>query len=89
MEKCDMHLSSRTVYTVSTVHNYLKQILTALGFIHSLSVIHFDVKPCNILPKKDVIKLADFGSARYCKLGKKINLGKDKHGSTNYMAQKC
>lgn len=40
------------------------QIITAVSFIHSRSIIHRDIKPENILlTKEKVVKLADFGLA--------------------------
>lgn len=67
MERCDRHLSSWTTYPAPTVHTYLKQLLA--DFIHSLSIVHFDVKPNNILLNNNVVRLIDFGCARYCEPG--------------------
>ncbi len=44
---------------------YFQQLLGALGATHALGVIHRDVKPANILLRKDgILKLTDFGIAR-------------------------
>ena len=47
--------------------NFIRQILTALDFIHQGNIVHRDLKPENILINKTkgelVLKLADFGYA--------------------------
>ncbi|KAI0458434.1 hypothetical protein F5B21DRAFT_500331 [Xylaria acuta] len=43
---------------------YLRQILTALEYVHSFNICHRDLKPENILMKSNgVVKIADFGMA--------------------------
>ncbi|OMH39191.1 serine/threonine-protein kinase [Motiliproteus sp. MSK22-1] len=43
----------------------IEQVLSALGYAHSLGVIHRDIKPANIiLLENDRVKIADFGIAR-------------------------
>ena len=43
---------------------YLYQIMLALRDIHSLGIVHCDIKPSNILITKEGAKLFDFGLAR-------------------------
>lgn len=53
-------------YTLPRLKKISKQVLEALAFIHSLKLIHCDVKPENIVIKsfsKCEIKLIDFGSS--------------------------
>ncbi|KAI1744587.1 hypothetical protein F4680DRAFT_229931 [Xylaria scruposa] len=43
---------------------YLRQILSALEYVHSFNICHRDLKPENILMKSNgIVKIADFGMA--------------------------
>ena len=55
-------------YTRPRLKRIMKQVLEALSFIHSLKLIHCDVKPENIVMKsfsRCEVKLIDFGSSCY------------------------
>ncbi|KRZ26184.1 Aurora kinase A [Trichinella pseudospiralis] len=44
--------------------NYMRQLVSAVSYMHSQSVIHRDIKPENILvDSRGLLKLADFGWA--------------------------
>lgn len=47
------------------VKSYSLQIVKGLRYIHSKDIIHFDLKPENIIIKNNIVKIIDFGSAKY------------------------
>lgn len=77
-------------------HYYLGQLKNALGYLHKNKIIHRDLKPMNILMTKNdnnevVVKLADFGFARYFEYNPQNHTGYDDMvaticGSPIYMA---
>ena len=55
----------------SVAKDYFRQLVAGLQFLHSLNVVHRDIKPHNILiarrtdgQKGDVVKYIDFGFAK-------------------------
>jgi serine/threonine protein kinase len=50
---------------VKEVMFYLRQLRDALAYVHSMNIIHRDVKLSNLLLKGTVVKLADFGLSAY------------------------
>ncbi|XP_044217711.1 obscurin [Thunnus albacares] len=58
------HLLLRGSVSEREVQSYIQQILEGVGHIHSLNILHLDIKPENILmvyPPRDEIKICDFG----------------------------
>lgn len=56
--------------------NVIKQILSAVNYIHLNNIVHRDLKPENILldtNKGDIIKIIDWGTARFFEKNKKMN----------------
>lgn len=49
--------------------NVATQLLSALAYIHSVDIIHRDVKPSNILMEGTTAILGDFGAAQRCVQG--------------------
>ncbi|KAM3876175.1 obscurin [Diretmus argenteus] len=58
------HLLLKGSVTEREVQSYIQQILEGVGHIHSMNILHLDIKPENILmvyPPRDEIKICDFG----------------------------
>nr|XP_006823009.1 PREDICTED: striated muscle-specific serine/threonine-protein kinase-like [Saccoglossus kowalevskii] len=61
------YLASKSFYSEDEVVEFLRQLLDAVGFIHSQSIVHLDIRPDNVLlesRRRNDIRLIDFGSAR-------------------------
>ncbi len=68
-ESLDKFFHARGVTDFTVVKDLLVQTLSALGYAHGQGVIHRDIKPGNILVRKNsdgsyTVKLLDFGIAR-------------------------
>ena len=46
--------------------NYFLEILNGLQYLHSLNIIHRDIKPTNIYMLNNIIKIGDFGLSTAC-----------------------
>ncbi|KAH9403094.1 hypothetical protein TYRP_015861 [Tyrophagus putrescentiae] len=57
----------------------MKQVLRGLAYIHSMGIVHNDIKPGNILLHNGNVKIADFGKARDL-----ANLGLVTEGTRRY-----
>ncbi|XP_035862884.1 obscurin isoform X5 [Sander lucioperca] len=58
------HLLLKGSVSEREVRSYIQQILEGVGHIHSMNILHLDIKPDNILmvyPPRDEIKICDFG----------------------------
>jgi len=58
--------------TINNKRNYIKQILDAVNYLHSMNIMHRDITSKNFLISGTTIKLCDFGMAR--KIGHFNNL---------------
>lgn len=53
------------------VHNQFCQIVAGVGYLHSLNIVHRDIKDENVILNENFrIKLIDFGAAAYMMPGK-------------------
>lgn len=64
--KFNLQNESEKFFTLPTLKILSRQILEALAFIHSLDIIHCDIKPENIMVKsysQPIFKIIDLGSS--------------------------
>lgn len=66
LELCDCDLKSYLTNELSEndIIELLKQIFSAVKYLHLQNIIHRDIKPENMLMKKDVLKITDFGTSK-------------------------
>lgn len=67
-EECDLmeYLKDRgQTLTADQKLNYIQQIALGLEYIHSLNIIHTDLKSENILITDHILKITDFSSSDY------------------------
>jgi len=62
-------LASTPNYTEENAALHVKQMLQGVHYLHSLGVVHRDLKLDNILLKNGVVKIADFGLSALVRLG--------------------
>jgi len=66
---------------------YVAQIAGALGQLHSLGILHRDLKPGNIMVREDgTLALIDFGLAKRMRLEQEITAGGEIFGTPYYMS---
>jgi len=57
---CDCSLGSYPLKTFAQIVRVLRELLLALQYLHSLGIVHGDVKPANIMLLNGQVKLTDF-----------------------------
>ncbi|XP_055380546.1 phosphorylase b kinase gamma catalytic chain, liver/testis isoform-like [Condylostylus longicornis] len=80
----DDYLSIKVTLSEKDTKFYMRQIFSALAFMHSKNIFHRDLKLENILLDKNFnVKITDFGFSEELKRGQKLY---DFRGSFNYLA---
>ncbi|CAD7953040.1 unnamed protein product, partial [Amoebophrya sp. A120] len=52
------------VFSIYDIRNLWRDMVAGVAAIHSLGLIHFDLKPANFLIVDNIVKVSDFGLAR-------------------------
>ena len=73
--------------TLAEFKDKIKQVIQGLRYMHIRGFIHNDLKPANILERKGVVKLADFGLVRYNGFSQNLDTGC--MGTPLYVAPEC
>lgn len=76
LELCEYDLKNKLdqegIICVPEIIDISRGILSALSYLKRKNVVHRDIKPHNILFKKGIIKLCDFGLAKKVKDGQTV-----------------
>jgi serine/threonine protein kinase len=72
---------------MDTYEKYFKQLINAVKYLHDKGIAHLDIKPENIIIKKETetLKLIDFGEAVVFRLGENIFKKRGLRGSIAYL----
>jgi serine/threonine protein kinase len=90
MELCDASLGDCLLYPEKRkqhpfqVPALLREIVSAVSYLHGRGVVHRDIKPQNILLRGVHAKLSDFGTSKQTGVNEEDLLGT--HGTFRYMA---
>ncbi|AGF85192.1 putative protein kinase [Moumouvirus goulette] len=85
LEKLDTSLEkyiSCPNFSLLDKYHILLQIAYGIKYLHTNNIIHFDIKPDNIMYKNNVLKIIDFGASEYI-LSKNIKTNHIKCTSTH------
>ncbi|OLS21911.1 MAG: Serine/threonine-protein kinase StkP [Candidatus Heimdallarchaeota archaeon LC_3] len=88
MEKADYNLNKhvKMINNMEQVFNIFSQIIKGLKAIHTKGYVYRDLKPQNILIKKDVVKLSDFGITINIAESMRLTSKEERVGSYYFMA---
>ena len=78
------YINKGIIFSETQIKFFISNIILSLDYIHSMNIIHRDVKPENLVfDGRGYLHLTDFGIARKIKSGKPIT---DKSGTPGYLS---
>ena len=91
MELCEISVEAMlNNYTVKLdtkeIYRVLRHVFLGLKFVHSRGLVHLDIKPGNILKKRSMYKISDFGLSVHTNKGK-ASTGAVEEGDSRYLAK--
>jgi len=92
MEMCETSIEAMlgnysTKFEQKEIYKILRHVFLGLKFIHGRGLVHLDIKPGNILKKRDNYKISDFGLALHTNKGKASVIGGVEEGDSRYLAR--
>ncbi len=90
MELCEISVEAMlSNYTnkleIKEIYRILRHVFLGLKFMHESGLVHLDIKPGNILKKKNMYKISDFGLSVHTNKGKAS--GNVEEGDSRYLAK--
>lgn len=86
------YLRNNKTLSEKEAKNIIRQILSALKFLNEndKKIIHYDLKPQNIMFHKGIIKISDFGLCKIIEVGEtKVDLTSQGFGTYWYLPPEC
>ncbi len=62
----DIMKTRKSTFAEEDIADILGQVVEGLHFLHKRNIVHRDIKASNLLVKKGVVKIADFGVSSQC-----------------------
>lgn len=75
-EKADCTLFDYNSYNIDKITDIFNQLINGVEYLHSLRILHGDIKPSNVLVFGNNVKISDYGESTFLLEGNKGNFTK-------------